>query len=217
MLPTVVVAAGFNALLGPRGWLNLLLADAGLPTIAFIGTFGAILIAHVFYNTTIVIRLVGDAWGSLDARLTDSAQVLGANPWQTLWRVSLPLLRPSILAASLLVFLFDFTSYGVILLLGGVRYATLEVEIYIQAISFLNLPAAALLSLIQLLCTLGLSALYSRYVTRVTTQIKPNSPPAARRQPKTLFQKTLILSLSLLCFGFFALPSLRCPCVRSRT
>lgn len=206
MLPTVVVAAGFNALLGPRGWLNLLLADAGLPTIAFIGTFGAILIAHVFYNTTIVIRLVGDAWGSLDARLTDSAQVLGANPWQTLWRVSLPLLRPSILAASLLVFLFDFTSYGVILLLGGVRYATLEVEIYIQAISFLNLPAAALLSLIQLLCTLGLSALYSRYVTRVTTQIKPNSPPAARRQPKTLFQKTLILSLSLLCFGFFALP-----------
>jgi len=206
MLPTVVVAAGFNALLGPRGWLNLLLAEAGLPTIAFIGTFGAILTAHVFYNTTIVIRLVGDAWAALDSRLTDSAQALGANPWQTLWRVTLPLLRPSILAASLLVFLFDFTSYGVILLLGGVRYATLEVEIYIQTVSFLNLPAAAILSVVQLLCTLGLSILYSRYVTRVTAQIKPASQPAARRKPKTLSQKTLILVLSLLCFTFFAAP-----------
>lgn len=206
MLPTVVVAAGFNALLGPRGWFNILLTESGLPAIAFIGTFGAILTAHIFYNTTIVIRLVGDAWSSLDSRLSDSANVLGANSWQTLWRVTLPLLRPSILAASLLVFLFDFTSYGVILLLGGVKYATLEVEIYIQAISFLNLPAAALLSVIQLLCTLGLSALYSRYVTRVTSQVKPSSQPAARRKPKTLTQHILIVSLSILCFAFFALP-----------
>jgi thiamine transport system permease protein len=206
MLPTVVVAAGFSALLGPRGWFNLLLAEAGLPTLTFIGTFGAILTAHVFYNTTIVIRLVGDAWASLDSRLTDSAQALGANPLQTLWRVTLPLLRPSILAASLLVFLFDFTSYGVILLLGGVKFATLEVEIYIQTVSFLNLPAAAILSVVQLLCTLGLSVLYSRYVTRVTTQVKPNTLPAARRKPKTLTQKTLILVLSIICFTFFAAP-----------
>lgn len=206
MLPTVVVAAGFNALLGPRGWLNLLLAEAGLPALTFVGTFGAILSAHVFYNTTIVVRLVGDAWAALDSRLTDSAQALGATSWQTLWNVTLPLLRPSILAASLLVFLFDFTSYGVILLLGGVRYATLEVEIYIQTVSFLNLPAAAILSVVQLLCTLGLSVLYSRYVTRVTAQIKPASLPAARRKPKTLTQKALIALLSLLCFTFFAAP-----------
>ncbi len=206
MLPTVVVAAGFNALLGPRGWLNLLLAEAGLPALDFVGTFGAIITAHVFYNTTIVIRLVGDAWANLDSRLTDSAQALGANPWQTLWNVTLPLLRPSILAASLLVFLFDFTSYGVVLLLGGVKFATLEVEIYIQTVSFLNLPAAAILSVVQLLCTLGLSVLYSRYVTRVTAQIKPSSLPAARRKPKTLAQKTLIVLLSIFCFTFFAAP-----------
>jgi thiamine transport system permease protein len=216
MLPTVVVAAGFSALLGPRGWLNLLLTEAGLPTLTFIGTFGAILTAHVFYNTTIIIRLVGDAWASLDSRLSDSAQALGANPWQTLWKVTLPLLRPSILAASLLVFLFDFTSYGVILLLGGVKFATLEVEIYIQTVSFLNLPAAAILSVVQLLCTLGLSVLYSRYVTRVTTQVKPTSLPAARRKPKTLTQRTIILVLSIICFTFFAAPLASLP-LRSLT
>lgn len=206
MLPTVVVAAGFNAFLGPRGWLNILLTENGLPALPFIGTFGAILTAHIFYNATIVIRLVGDAWASLDTRLPDSAHVLGANDWQTLWRITLPLLRPSILAASLLVFLFDFTSYGVILLLGGVKFATLEVEIYIQAISFLNLPAAALLSIIQLLCTLGLSALYSRYVARVTSQIKPNSLTAARRKPKTALQYILIFLLSTFYFSFFFFP-----------
>ncbi len=206
MLPTVVVAAGFSALLGPRGWLNLLLAEAGLPSLVFLGTFGAILTAHVFYNATIVIRLVGDAWAGLDVRLLDSAHALGADHWTTLWRVTLPLLRPAILAASLLVFLFDFTSYGVILLLGGVKYSTLEVEIYLQALQFLNLPAAALLSVIQLLCTLGLSTLYSRYVTRVTAQVKPGLQPAARRKPRTLFQRAGILLLFVFYFSFFFFP-----------
>ncbi|HET6845314.1 MAG TPA: hypothetical protein VFH29_00685, partial [Anaerolineales bacterium] len=62
MLPTVVVAAGFSALLGPRGWLNLglmRLLDLQSPPVVFAGTLAAILVAHVFYNTTIVIRLVG--------------------------------------------------------------------------------------------------------------------------------------------------------------
>ena len=206
MLPTVVVAAGFNALLGPRGWLNLLLIENGLPALVFIGTFGAILTAHVFYNATIVIRLVGDAWDGLDSRLSDAAHVLGADQLTTFWRVTLPLLRPSIFAAGLLVFLFDFTSYGVILLLGGIRFATLEVEIYIQALQFLNLPAAAVLSVIQLLCTLGLSTLYSRYVTRVTSQIKPGNVSTPRRKPITVVEQVFVWIASLLCLLFFLSP-----------
>src|SRR5258708_21767912 len=63
VMPTLVVAAGFNALLGERGWVNLVLGSLGWPLIPFVGTLGAILLAHVFYNTTIVIRLVGDYWG----------------------------------------------------------------------------------------------------------------------------------------------------------
>ena len=71
MLPTVVVAAGFNALLGPRGWVTLgLMQMLGLssPPIQFVGTLGAILMAHVFYNTTIVIRIVGNALARLDPK-----------------------------------------------------------------------------------------------------------------------------------------------------
>ena len=158
MLPTVVVAAGFNALLGSRGWLNLTLMNLlnlETPPINVLYTLSAILLAHVFYNTTIVIRVVGNALSRLDPRLNEAARMLGGNRWKAFWQVTFPLLRPSIFAASLLVFLFDFTSFGVILLLGGPSFATIEVEIYIQTLSMLNLPVAALLSIIQLLCTLA--------------------------------------------------------------
>jgi thiamine transport system permease protein len=217
MLPTVVVAAGFNALLGPRGWLNLgLMGALGLetPPIAFIGTIWAIFAAHVFYNATIVIRLVGDAWIRLDTRLSDAARSLGASPARTFWQVTLPLLRPAIFASSLLVFLFDFSSYGVILLLGGPRFATLEVEIYIQALQLLNLQAAALLSLIQLLCTLGLSTLYSRYILHAASPIK--SVERISRPARTLPEKAFVAALAVFCIGFFALPLLALP-MRSLT
>ncbi len=87
--------------------------------------------------------------------------------WQTLRRVTLPLLMPALASAALLVFIFDFTSFGVILVLGGPRFATLEVEIYNQTISLFNLPLAAALSLIQLGCTLALTVLYTRLNARL--------------------------------------------------
>ena len=214
MLPTVVVAAGFDALLGPRGWVNLLLADTSIPPVVFVGTLGAILAAHVFYNTTIVIRLVGNAWGALDSRLTDAARSLGAGPFQTLLRVTLPLLRPSIFAASLLVFLFDFTSYGVILLLGGPKFSTLEVQIYIQSLYMLNLPAAALLSLIQLLCTLAFSTLYSRYASRAVAPLKPRAAWTNLRPAKKRAEKFFLTAMLTILVAFFALPLLALP-VRS--
>src|ERR1051325_3266489 len=97
MLPTVVVAAGFNALLGPRGLIHALLP---LSSFTFIGTLTAILIAHVFYNTTIIVRVVGNALSSLDPKLEAAARSLGANPFHVWWDVIFPLLRTSILAAS---------------------------------------------------------------------------------------------------------------------
>ena len=106
----LVVAAAFNALLGPRGWVNvglMELFDLSQPPIQFINTFSAILIAHVFYNTTIVLRMVGDYWSHIDPRMGQAAQVLGANRLQTLLRVILPLLMPVIITAALLVFIFN--------------------------------------------------------------------------------------------------------------
>lgn len=171
IMPTLVVAAAFNALLGPRGWLNLALMelfDLNAPPIQFINTLTAILVAHIFYNTTIVLRMVGDFWSHLDPNLGAAANVLGAGRWRSLRYITLPLLMPAILTAALLVFIFDFTSFGVVLVLGGPKFATLEVEIYHQAISLFNMPMAAALSILQLACNLALTSAYTRLSARLS-------------------------------------------------
>ena len=178
VMPTLVVAAGFYALLGPSGWINQLLMKVlqlESPPLEFVNTFAAILTAHVFYNTTIVLRVVGDYWSRLDPRLEGAARVLGANRWQTLREVTLPLLLPAITAAALLVFIFDFTSFGVILILGGPLFATLEVEIYYQTISLFNLPLAATLSILQVGFTLVLTIIYTRLSSNLNRPINLSS------------------------------------------
>ncbi len=212
IMPTVVVAAGFNAFLGPRGWVNLALMRLlgwSTPPLPFAGTLAAILTAHVFYNTVIVVRLVGTAWAGLPARMEATAATLGASPWQRFVTVTLPLLRPAVLSAALLVFLFDFTSFGVILLLGGSGMTTLEVEIYIQAMHLLNLPLAALLSLVQLGCTLLAAIFYVRLRGR-QMQLAPASP--RRQRPLgSLRRAGLVRAWVLFLWLFFSLPLLALP------
>jgi thiamine transport system permease protein len=214
ILPTVVVAAGFEALLGARGWINLGLLQSGLirEPISFLHTLGAILLAHVFYNTSIVLRLVGNAWERLDPRLPAAARVLGAGPRQAFARVTLPLLAPHILAAAALVFLFDFTSFGVILILGGPAFSTVETEIYIQALQALNLPAAALLSIMQIACTLLLIIISSRLSERAQAGTGRVGFHAARK-PRSIAEKAavglLAAGLALLFFLPLAAPIAR--------
>jgi thiamine transport system permease protein len=194
VMPTLVVAAGFNALLGSRGWINVALMnlfDLSEAPINFTHTLVAILVAHVFYNTTIVLRMVGDFWAHLDPRLGKAAQVLGANRMHVLKSITLPLLTPVIGAAALLVFIFDFTSFGAVLVLGGPQYATIEVEIYYQTISLFNLPLAAVLAVIQLACTLLMTVLYTRLAARVTQPIELRARKHTRRRLYTWRQRIL--------------------------
>ncbi len=204
VLPTLVVAAAFNALLGPRGWVNLGLMSAfnlAAPPIEFTNSLFAILLAHIFYNTTIVLRTVGDYWASFDPRLSQAARMLGASPPKAFLRIILPLLSPAIAAAALLVFLFDFTSFGVILLLGGPQFVTLEVEIYLQTVGYLNLPLAAALSLLQLACTLGMTILYTRLAGKIQRPVERKSRLVSEQPPRgkqRLFTAVTLVVLAVL-------------------
>src|SRR3954453_19501534 len=120
VLPTVVVAAAFGALLGPNGALNRGLQDLlGLPTppIRLQGTLWFILLAHVFYNFTVVLRIVSGMWATLSRTLEEAAAVLGANRWRIWWEVTFPLLLSAIGAAALLIYIFSFTAFGTVLIL----------------------------------------------------------------------------------------------------
>ena len=109
VMPTVVVGAAFVTLLGPRGVVNdWLVAAFGLeqPPINLLYTVWIILLAHAFYNATVVVRIVGGFWANLDPRLGEAAAVLGAPRWRRSVEVTLPLLLPSITAAACWCFSF---------------------------------------------------------------------------------------------------------------
>ena len=186
VLPTVVVAAAFLALVGPRSPLGIRLDH----------TIWAILIAHIFYNYAVVLRVVGGSWAQLDPRLEEAARVLGASRWQAFRRVTLPLLSPTILSAAAIVFLFTFTSFGVILILGGAEFATLEVEIYRQAAQLLDLRVAATLALLQLVALGALLLVYARVGARRAVATRQQSSRFGTRAPGT-FAERLFLVLNL--------------------
>lgn len=222
VMPTVVVAAAFTALLGRQGllhqWSQTLVTQAQLlgllpaqwepPTITLLGTVWIILLAHAFYNVSVIIRTVGGFWSTLSPRLREAAAVLGASPWGVFFRVTLPLLLPSIIAAGLLVFLFCFTSFGVVLILGGIGFATLEVEIYRQAVNLFNLPVAALLSLIQMALTFVVMAFYTRLQARVSVALDLFPANAAATRPGRRWQRWVVQLALLLGIGLLLLPLL---------
>lgn len=194
LMPTLVVASAFTVLMGPSGWLNLGIMgvfNLDKPPLQFNNTLTAILVAHVFYNTSIVLRMVGDYWSHLDPHIGQAAQMLGAKRWQVIRKITLPILSPAISAAALLVFIFNFTSFGVILILGGPRYATIEVEIYYQTVSLFNLSLAAVLCLLQLGCTLCLTLLYSRLTKRLNIPLSLKSHKITQQKLTTTRSKII--------------------------
>ena len=209
ILPTVVVAAAFNTLIGPQGWINqalMALLDLSVPPLKLLNSLPAILMAHVFYNTSIIIRIVSSSWSRLNPRLEHAARMLGATPWQAFTKVTLPLLAPSLLSASLLVFLFDFTSFGVVLMLGGPQFSTIEVEIYNQAMNQFNLPVAGLLSVIQLGITLLVTLLQNRANTPRYGKAALNPERSALSRPAKRWQKIFVIFMVICLILLFAVP-----------
>jgi len=211
VMPTVVVAAAFTALVGKQGLLNQglqTLFNLETPPLELVGTVWIILLAHAFYNVSVIIRTVGGFWANVSPRLHEAAAILGASPLVVFWRVTLPLLLPSIIASGLLIFLFCFTSFGVVLILGGVGFATLEVEIYRQAVNLFNLPVAAFLSLVQMALTFIVMAFYTRLQARLTVTLDFAPSVQSTAQIGGRWQRWLVQALLFASIGVLLLPLL---------
>jgi thiamine transport system permease protein len=131
VLPTLVAAIGVLALLGQGGrdtpWL--------------------LLYGNVFFNLCVVVRVATDALEQVSASRVAAARSLGASPWRAFWRVEWPAIAPWLMSAMCLVFLVCFSGFGLALVLGGNRYATIEVEIYTLVAHELALAQASVLAL----------------------------------------------------------------------
>jgi thiamine transport system permease protein len=210
VLPTVVVGSAFLALLGPRSPLNTaatFLFGPDVPQVRQDGSATAIVIAHVFYNVAVVVRLVGGLWEHLDPRPEEAARVLGASTWRAFREVTWPLLRPAVVSAASIVFLFTVTSFGVVLLLGGPRDTTLEVEIYRQTAILLDLPTAAALTMLQMSGVFALLLASARAQERLAVQQRLAAAGSERRQPRPGRERRVV-GLVLLATALFMLTPL---------
>ena len=182
VLPTVVVGIAFRTLL----------RDTPLD-----GTFAAILLALVFFNVAVVVRTVGASWEGLDPRQEEAASVLGASPARVFFTVTLPRLLPSIVSAASIVFLFCATAFGVVLVLGGSKFGTIETEIWLLTTQFLDLRAASVLGITQLVVVVALLAVAARARGSAVAQKRASRPRPLRRMDAAPLALTLVIAVLL--------------------
>jgi thiamine transport system permease protein len=198
VLPTVVVGVALLGVLGPTG----------VGPVDLSGTIWAVLVAHVFFNYAVVVRTVGGAWSTLDPRVDEAARTLGASPWRAFREVTWPRLRPAVAAAASIVFLFTFTSFGVVLILGGIRQRTIEVEIYDQTARFLNLDVAAALALLQLIVVVVALAWFGRSQRRRALALEPRPAVEVERSPSGWRDRVFVTANLAFMAVLFGLPLL---------
>jgi thiamine transport system permease protein len=173
VLPTLVVGAALQAVFERVG------LDDG--RFRLDGTVAAILIAHMMLNVAVVVRVVGGYWGLLDPRAEEAARMLGAGRVRTALEVTLPRLAPAIWSATVIVFLFCFTSFGVILTVGGPAHPTLETEIWRYATQRTDFTTAAALAIVQLLAVVALVVAGNMLERRASGRAPARRPMPPRR------------------------------------
>ncbi len=159
LLPTIVAALGLVAVFGRAGFVNAGLAALGLPGIGLYG-FQGVVLAHVFLNMPLAVRMILLGWQGIPAERFRLAEALGFGPAEVRRHLERPMLRSVLPGALLAIFVICLTSFAVALILGGgPRATTVELAIY-QAIRFdFDLTRAAWLAAIQFgLCALAVLA-----------------------------------------------------------
>ncbi len=151
VLPTTVAATGLIAVWGQSGFVSAMLTAAGMPPLRPIYGLGAVLLAHVFFNAPLMLRVLSGALAGIPAAQWRLAAQWGLSDWQRFRQIEWPALRRVIPGLLALVFLLCFTSFSLVLMLGGgPSVTTLEVSIYTALRFEFDMALAGRLALLQL-------------------------------------------------------------------
>jgi len=153
ILPSILVVLAMVLFYGNNGWINrglMTILGTDEPQVHFLYSLTGILIAHVFYNFPLAMKIIGDQWERISLKYHHAASSLGVGNMRRFFGITLPLLMPSIGSAFVLIFLLCMNSFAIILVLGGgIRYTTIEVLIYQLARIELDFSGAASLAFLQ--------------------------------------------------------------------
>lgn len=182
VIPPIVLSIAFLSFFGSGGYLNAMLGSltGGRFALEILYTPVGIVLAHVFLNYPVALRILHARASTLDGRLEMASILMGAKKVRTFFRVVLPQMKFSLIAASSLVFTFCFLSFGVILVIGGMTNATIEVEIYRQFNGGFDRRLAGSLLIVQTAILLLTTWLYL-YSSGREAHIKAGEPLEPRR------------------------------------
>lgn len=179
VLPAVVVAAGVLAITDSRGVIPILWA-------------------HVVFNVSVVIRIVSPRWSMANLRLEHAAATLGARPTRTFASVVWPQISDAVISAATLVFIYCFTSFGVIAILGGISRRTLESEIFTQAVRLGNTETATALAVLQAIIIGSVFYISRRRSRPNSSSLHVSTPQPLRTKPRHRITPLLITATALI-------------------
>ncbi|MCE4614008.1 MAG: iron ABC transporter permease [Desulfurococcales archaeon] len=176
MAPSMVVVMGFTSLYGENGIIS-----SRIHLLSRLGEgFTGILAAHVFYNAPLIAIMVYNSMASIPKEYWDLITATAGFSSRTVWRkVFLPYMIPGIVSGGLLAFIYCFMSFAIPLNLGGPRFSTLEVNIYMYYKILQNGRIAASIALIQYIILLFLIAVMIK-----ASSASPHAPLAAKAKAK---------------------------------
>lgn len=204
--PGLVLAFGLLAVWGRSGWINqAAIGLTGQPFELPIFGLAGILMAHAILDGAFAARILLARLDAIADRRLKTGQSLGLGPWQRFRLVDWPAMAPSLPGLAAIIFLLAFTSFPIVLLLGGgPANQTLEVAIYSAVRLDFDLRSGVMLALVQIgIC--GAIVVLAAAAAPVSARVAPSRPSRWRDASWARSLQWLVLGAALIGF---ALPQL---------
>jgi multiple sugar transport system permease protein len=175
------LAAGivWLAIFTERGYINSVLRQLGLiqTPISFLSfenptlLFTAVIIAEMWRATSIVMVILVAGLQVIPKTYSEAAEIFGASPWQRLWHVTLPMLKPSLQVALILRTILAFQTFALVVVLAGRALPVLAGEAYNWYNGYRNIGVAAAYALLILILSIANTIVYLRFVATKAEQV----------------------------------------------
>ncbi|WP_133543267.1 thiamine/thiamine pyrophosphate ABC transporter permease ThiP [Mesocricetibacter intestinalis] len=171
VLPSLAVIFGLFGVYGASGWLAQFAARLGIELQPNIYGLKGILLAHLFFNIPLAARMFLPCFAAIPNQQRQLAAQLNIRGWHFIRLIEFPYWRQQLLPVAILIFMLCFTSFAIVLTLGGgPQFTTLEVAIYQAVVFDFDLSKAAFFTLLQFVFCFVLFSFGSRFGVMAQTE-----------------------------------------------
>lgn len=168
LIGMVCLIFGWIVIFRGHGLLNMFTMWLGITSepIKYMYSMKGVNICLIYISIPYVVLSLLDSLSRINPSLEEAAMNVGANRWQTFYRIVLPLSIPGMYAGSLVVFALNFCAFAVPLMVGSERTSMIGLIIYNEAMQHSNMPFAAAMSVILMISSLLIMLIYGKVMNR---------------------------------------------------